>query len=242
MFRLMLSVAFWASFALLAQQQPVPPDSFPDNASGAFQVSGAFRIGTLPNEYFSTVNITNAGTEGPHRSLDMKTSGNMCVNIYVFDPDENMAACCSCGVTPNGLKTLNVEDLLSNAYASNQPRSTADRFTVKLWATLPQNYPAPPGNILCNPGFPGPCQTPSASSGCSALGMRAWMTTIYPNGVTEKRFEKAVLVGDERDSLTTTCSQNFPNSRIGGCQICRRAGGATQGGGVFCSPLCPGTN
>ena len=41
----------------------------------------------------SFVDVTNNGASG----------GNICVNVYTFDQSEELLACCSCFVTPNGL-------------------------------------------------------------------------------------------------------------------------------------------
>src|SRR5579864_8792532 len=70
---------------------------------------------TLKVEYFSNANtagapdatfrLTNPGTAG----------GNICASIYVFDSQQEMSECCSCLLTPDGLRTLSVNgDLTSN--------------------------------------------------------------------------------------------------------------------------------
>ena len=40
--------------------------------------------------------------------------GDICANIYVFDANQEMVACCSCRVTPNGLLSLSVANGLTN--------------------------------------------------------------------------------------------------------------------------------
>jgi hypothetical protein len=37
-----------------------------------------------------------------------------CANIYVFDANQEMVACCSFRITPNGLLTLSVANNLTN--------------------------------------------------------------------------------------------------------------------------------
>ena len=48
--------------------------------------------------------------------------GDVCANIYVFDTNQEMIACCSCRITPNGTLTLSVHnDLTSNPVTSVIP-------------------------------------------------------------------------------------------------------------------------
>ena len=63
--------------------------------------------------YFSNANTTGApnglvhighpGTQG-----DQAGSGDLCANIYVFTPDEQLNECCSCRLTPNALLVLSI--------------------------------------------------------------------------------------------------------------------------------------
>ena len=70
---------------------------------------------TLKVDYFANANtagapdgtlrITNPGTNG----------GNIYAAIYVFDPQQELTECCTCILTPDGLRTLSVNaDLTSN--------------------------------------------------------------------------------------------------------------------------------
>src|SRR5271166_6382749 len=57
----------------------------------------------------SVINFTNAGT------LDgYDPSGDICVNVYAFDPAEELVSCCACQVTPNSLNSFSARDLISN--------------------------------------------------------------------------------------------------------------------------------
>ncbi len=53
----------------------------------------------------NTLTIVNPGTTGGEST---------CANIYVFDSNQHMLACCSCPVSPNGLLTLSVKNNLLN--------------------------------------------------------------------------------------------------------------------------------
>ncbi len=59
-----------------------------------------------------TLRITNPGT----------TYANVCAMIYVFTADEQMAECCGCPESPDGLNTLSVNsDLTSNPLTNTIP-------------------------------------------------------------------------------------------------------------------------
>ena len=63
--------------------------------------------GSRPDQ---TVRITNTGTAFTGGATD-----DLCANIYVFRNDQQLTECCSCLVTPNGLRTLSVDfDLAHN--------------------------------------------------------------------------------------------------------------------------------
>jgi hypothetical protein len=40
--------------------------------------------------------------------------GDVCANVYVFDANQELVACCSCRVTPNGLLSLSLANGLTN--------------------------------------------------------------------------------------------------------------------------------
>lgn len=95
--------------------QVVPPD-------GSFQVRYASNLTTGE----STVNLVNNGANG----VSLKgpgfggAAGNLCVNAYTFSPDEQLVACCSCLITPNGLASIAVgNDLLNNTLPGVRPNS-----------------------------------------------------------------------------------------------------------------------
>ena len=49
----------------------------------------------------SVVNISNDGANGGFTGAG--TTGNICMNAFIFDPQEEEIGCCACLVTPNGL-------------------------------------------------------------------------------------------------------------------------------------------
>ena len=111
--------------------------------------------------YFSNLNvadgsliITNSGA----------ASGNICVNVNVFDPSEELIACRTYTVTPDGLVTLSVKtDLLGGA--GSPPSSVV----VALLST--KGTCSVEGGTCRDPGTP-------------AAGMLAWSTSVQPQTAT----------------------------------------------------------
>jgi len=63
------------------------------------------------------LNIVNPGSTGGYSASQNVDGidGDLCANIYVYKADQELVACCSCYLSPNGLRTLTVDgDLTSN--------------------------------------------------------------------------------------------------------------------------------
>ncbi len=173
----------------------------------------------------SVINITNTGSNGGV-GLGFGTAasvpGSICVNVYAYDPSEEIVACCSCPVTPNGLVSLSAKnDLVSNTLTPGVPTS----IVIKLVATVP---------------VAGSCSTSALLAGTPTLasGMAAWGTTIHANttaaagtyAVTETAFTPAGLSASEQARLAYGCGvvANV-GSGFGVCRSCRLGGlGATR--------------
>ena len=83
----------------------------------------------------SYIDITNTGSNGaPLLGPGFGgASGNICVNVYTFDPGEELISCCSCLITPDQTVNLGVNrDLTVKSLTGVVPTSV----TVKLLATL----------------------------------------------------------------------------------------------------------
>lgn len=202
---LLTFTAFAFAAAAFAQDANDITVRFPDE----FQVRYASNL----NKGDSFINITNTGTDEP-------AGDNICVNVYTFDPSEEMVSCCACLVTPNGLVSLSVQgDLISNTLSPSTPTAVV----IKLVSTRPQ------GEITCNPGTLRQELAP---------GMRAWGTTLHAlpgtpttYGLTETRFLNGGLSGAELNHLTSFCGFIQSNgSGFGICKSCRAGGlgGAKQ--------------
>src|ERR1041385_9057641 len=92
----------------------------------------------------SYVNLTNTGVVN-----GFDPAGRICVNVYTFDPSEELVSCCSCLVTPDGLKSLSVkQDLVSNTLTPGVPGSVV----IKMLATVPSAG-------ACDASTPKPCSS-----------------------------------------------------------------------------------
>src|SRR5215471_455152 len=137
----------------------------------AFQVRYAANL-NLGESY---IDITNTGANGaPLLGPGFGgASGNICVNVYAFDPGEELISCCSCLVTPDQTVNLGVNrDLTVKTLTGVVPTSV----TVKLLATL------------AGTGGSGNSCTNSAAMVQNAAavivnGMAAWGTTLHATPV-----------------------------------------------------------
>jgi len=176
------------------------------------------------------VNITNDGSSAVGATSATSPSGNLCVGVYFFDPNEELQSCCACEVTPNGLVSLSVKQNNANNLTSEFP----DSEVVKLlaWsAPSTSSTTGPPGApILPTPGA-NVCN--AAAPGTFAMGLKAWGTTLHAVPVaagsfalTENKFSPGNLSFFEMNRLTTFCSYNqFTGSgNYGQCKGCQAGG------------------
>jgi len=175
----------------------------------------------------SVVNFTNTGALTLPTGL--ATTGNFCVNVYAFDPAEEMISCCSCLVTPNGLNSLSVEaDILSNTLTPATPSSVI----IKLLATTPLGLSAVGTGGSCDPSSPTATPAGPGVFGSLVPGMRAWGVTLaaLPTnpetyGVIDAPFSPSTLSPAELTKLVLYCSFIQANgSGYGRCNSCRTGG------------------
>jgi len=178
----------------------------PVNADGPFQIRYAANL----NIGESYINITNTGANGaPLLGPGVNGTGgsngfvtpvgNICVNVYAFDPHEELVSCCSCLITPDQTQSLGVAaDLTSNPANGVTPTSV----TIKLLATL-----AGTG------GSGTSCTNSAATVGTPVIGMTAMGTTLHAisavpgtYATTETPFTPATLSPAEQNSITSRCA------------------------------------
>ena len=209
------------------------PGATPVTLANPSVFSDAYQVGYAANLNIgdSVVNLTNAGYYGGF--FGAGTTGNICVNTYVFDPQEEEIGCCACLVTPNGVNSLSVKaDLISNNLTPAVPTSVV----IKLVATSPALMGG--ASTVCNPSIAGASVSPLvATVNTLAPGLTAWGSTLEPSatpgtyGPVNVPFLNKALSGSELSALTTVC--NFIQANGTGFGICKSChlgalGGAKQ--------------
>jgi hypothetical protein len=113
----------------------------------------------------SAINLSNDGLLGGFYPNPLG-AGNLCVNVFTFDPAEEEVSCCACLVTPNGLVSLSAKnDLINNVLTPAIPSS----ILIKLVGTVPGT--ATGGvHTVCNP----------TTLGNFSSGILAWGVTLEP--------------------------------------------------------------
>ena len=166
------SLSVMAAFGL-SMVAFAPAGSDPDTGSGSYRlVPGSLFLESRFGD--SVINLTNTGPLTLPTGLT--TTGNICVNVYTFDANEELISCCSCLVTPNGLELpFGQADLVSNTLTPGVPTS----IVIKLLATTPLGLsPA----ARAGSATPRRHRYPGGSWRFRqpGPGMRAWGTTFMP--------------------------------------------------------------
>jgi hypothetical protein len=205
MCRITTIAVFTFAIAAFGQNNPIAADS-------SFQVRYASNLAAGD----SYVNMTNSGATGAAlpSGTGPSITGAICVNVYAFDIDEQMVSCCSCPVTPNGLRSISVrKDLIVNPLTPRVPSAVV----IKLLASAPAG---------------GSCDGSAAAPGAIVGGLLAWGSTLHADTVsgagyvaTETRFLPATLSAAEFARLTTLCNFILANgSGFGVCRSCALGG------------------
>jgi hypothetical protein len=187
---------------------------------GLFQVAYASNL----NVGDAMINITNTGAMGAGLQAGTAASitGSICANVYAFSPDEQLVSCCSCPVTPNGLRALSANrDLIGNTLTPATPTS----IVIKLLGTVPAG---------------GSCTNSAANvlTLTQANGLVAWGTSVHsaatpplsgqqsgPFTITQRAFVPATLSTGELSRLGTLCNFILANgSGYGVCKSCQLGG------------------
>ena len=196
-----------------------------NTATASLTIGGNFLVSYAANltSGDSVINLTNTGANGAALTGPgfAGGTGNICVNVYAFSPDEQLVSCCSCPITPNGLASLSVTgDLINNTLTGVKPNSVVVKLVVTgagatFTGTTCANSAAVAGQNVANPLL--------------ATGGLAFGTTLHVLGagfvVTENPFRGATLSAQELASITNRCTNIIGNgSGFGVCKSCRPGG------------------
>ena len=179
--------------------------------------SAAFAQGTYFVDYYANntgpngtfdqwIRVVNVGLNGTPMTSPV---GDICANYYVFDNYQEMAACCSCRITPNEYRAARVgADLTSNPLTPIIPR-----FGVVKVVTTP---------------YAGSCNPTAALTGANADLARVWGTHLQVTGwaafVTETEKLPSTLGAAEASFLPSACSfVQYLGSGFGICKCSRSA-------------------
>ncbi len=194
---------------------------------------GPFHIGYAANLNIgdSVLNITNDGFNGGvfgNVGAAGNTVGNICANVYVFDPREEEIGCCACLVTPNGLNSLSAKaDLISNNLTPDVPTS----IVIKLIGNTPTAIAPAAALTSCNPA------TVGTTGPAPVSGLLAWGTTLEPSSspgtydVVSVSYLNGTLSASELGGVVALCNFIQSNgSNFGICRSCRLGalGGSRQ--------------
>lgn len=197
--------AIGLAVSLSAQTTSEPPDTFKVN----YYSNAVPEVGPYVPIPDGTVRITNVGTQiGVIPALGPFPSGTLCAVVLVLAPDQQLAECCGCGITPDGLLTLSINDDLTNNPLTGARLTTGD---IKIVSSTP----------ACQPNnFP------------PAAGIRAWATHIQNYlAITETAFTDSTLSAGELKLLENRCTAIYNNgSGFGRCGCGPGEIPAVQGG------------
>ena len=145
--------------------------------------------GPVPGAPDQTVRIINVGLGGTPLTSPV---GDICANIYVFDNNQEMIACCAQRITPNELDSASVGNQLTNNPVTS----------VVPWAGVIKIVLTPAGSTTCNAS--------SFPDGASASLGVAFATHLQVTGgatfVTETGLSPANLSSYEAGFLPQACS------------------------------------
>ena len=146
--------------------------------------------------HFSNAHVTGA-PDGVLRLVndgtlsDASPAGDLCASIYVFDSQEELAECCSCKITPNGILSLSVNNNLTKNTLTG---ITPPRGVIKDVSSLPAER-----TRKCDP-----------TAFSEQEGIRGWIThpqkgTGTGFGLTEEELMDSFLSTAEANDLAEDC-------------------------------------
>jgi hypothetical protein len=154
----------------------------------------AFAASTSYTDVMKVDYFINANTEGaPGAVLQLTNTGysggNICADIFVFDPYEEMQECCSCQLTPNDLRTLSVNSNLTGNTLTDDVVYTG---SIRV--------------VAAKTNASGYCPLPTTAIAPVSYSLRTWSTHIqYGDVITETAGQDAPLSSAELGALQNGC-------------------------------------
>lgn len=154
----------------------------------------------LKVDYFANANTPNAQDATLRLSNPGEVGGAVCANIYVFDVNQELSECCGCYLSPDGLRTLSIDNDL-----------TANPLTgLILTAGVIDIVSSVATNAVC----PIPAKMNPVTG-----GVRAWTTHVQNTGfiITETVSQDATLNVAEEKRLNAECNAILLDTSGGIC-------------------------
>jgi hypothetical protein len=161
-------------------------------------------------------------------------NGNLCINAYVFSPNEELQACCTCFLTPNGLGSF---DAVTNLLANTTDGLAVPSGVIKLVATLGGATAATSGCDATLAGQPlntfntltGKAQ--AATNSVLAPGMLAWARGQISGSSAgvETAFSPATLSSGNGTTSYTISAATGAYTQVGGVSELNRMTGQCAG-------------
>jgi hypothetical protein len=156
----------------------------------------------LKVDYFINANTSGAPDAVLQLTNTGYSGGNICADIFVFDPVQEMVECCSCSLTPNDLRTLSVNtDVTGNTLTDTVVTTGSIRI------------------VAAKVNGSGQCPLPTTQITPVSYSLRTWSTHIQTgNQITETAGQDATLSSAELGALQNGCfAINLVGSGEGTC-------------------------
>ncbi len=152
--------------------------------AGVAQAQNPYKV-----DYFANANTGGAPDATLRLDNPGGTGANLCADIFVFDSNEELSECCSCLETPDGLRTLSIND---NVTANPLTGVILNTGVIKIVAA------ATTGNT---------CPVPTHVTTVANGEIKAWATHIQNSNfaVTETASQDSYLSSTEQTNLARQC-------------------------------------
>lgn len=192
----------------------VPTLAFGQDSVLSIEGSGAYNVGYYVNANMgfpdAQMHVGNPGSTGGFGSGDpsVVAGGDLCANIYVFTPDQQLAECCSCRISPNGMQGFSLGvNLTNNPLTATIPHSGA----IKIVSSFGGGHKG----AGLPPTVDNDRERPKCDAGTNYWPqgrLESWITHVRPLStgspaftVTEIDFQSAQLSWSELKKLEQQC-------------------------------------